>query len=101
MNESPLTLAAKNIRAELHQHYPNVAFSVRSRRYSGGDSISVVWTAGPTANDIAVLTEKYQQGHFDGMIDSYVRDEDPQRQEFRRLRGSTKYVILQRRRAVQ
>lgn len=98
MSETPLTQAAKNIRAELKQRFPAASFSVRSSRYSGGDSIIVTWASGPTAAEVETLTRKYEQGYFDGMTDSYVFDEDPQHHEFHRLRGSTKYVMLQRRR---
>lgn len=97
--QSPLIQASKNIKAELSQRFPDAAFRVRSRRYSGGDSISVFWKGGPTSEQVGELTRKYEQGTFDGMTDSYVYDEDPQHQEFRRLRGSTKYVTLYRRRA--
>ncbi len=97
--ESPLTLAAKNIKAELSQAFPGVLFRVRSRRYAGGDSIGVVWTGGPTADQVSGLTRKYEQGTFNGNTDSYEFDEDPQHREFHRLRGSTKYVMPQRRRA--
>lgn len=93
-----LTLAAKSIRAELRTRYPGISFSVRSRRYAGGNSVSVVWADGPEVGVVYCLTRKYEEGSFDGTIDSYVYDEDPQHKEFHRLRGSTKYVMLQRRR---
>lgn len=96
-DESPLKLASKNIKAELSSRFPGVSFSVRSRLYSGGNSIGVIWAGGPTREDVETLVRKYEEGSFDGMTDSYVYDEDPQHQEFRRLRGSTKYVMLQRR----
>lgn len=99
MTESRLTLAAKNIRAELRQRYQGTKFSVRSRRYAGGDSISVAWIGGPDAAAIALLTQKYEQGTFNGNTDSYEYTEDPQRLEFHRLRGATKYVMLYRRAA--
>lgn len=90
-------LAARSIRAELNDKFPGVKFSVRSRSYSGGCSISVAWAGGPSKEDLYPLVDKYQQGSFDGMTDSYVFDEDPQHKQFRELRGSAKYVFLQRR----
>lgn len=98
MKEDALTLAATSIRTELRERHPDTVFSVRSRRYSGGDSVSVRWAKGPSAEEVGKITRKYEQGYFDGNTDSYVRDEDSQHLEFHRLRGSTKYVFLQRRR---
>lgn len=95
----PYVLAAKNIRAELKTRFPGVKFSIRSHSYANGDSVYVTWVGGPKEQEIYPLVEKYEQGSFDGMTDSYVHDEDPQHKEFHRLRGSTKYVVLQQRRA--
>jgi hypothetical protein len=63
--------AAKLIRAELKKAFPNVKFSVRSNNYAGGDSVYVNWTNGPTRDAVTEITDKYQYGHFDGMIDLY------------------------------
>lgn len=38
---------AKILRAELKAKYPGVKFSVRSKTYTGGASITVEWTDGP------------------------------------------------------
>lgn len=94
-----LILAAKSIRAELQGQFPVTEFRIRCRRYAGGNSVHVSWADGPKAAEVEALTRKYEEGYFDGNSDSYVYDEDPQHKEFHRLRGSTKYVMLQRRRA--
>lgn len=96
---STLLLAAKSIRAELKMKYPDVKFSVRSHSFANGNSVDVMWAGGPSSEEVRALTRKYEEGSFDGMTDSYERDEDPQHQEFHRLRGSAKYVTPHRRRA--
>jgi len=63
--------AAKLMRAELKKAFPSVKFSVRSSNYAGGDSVHVNWTNGPTRDAVTEITDKYQCGHFDGMIDLY------------------------------
>lgn len=97
MSES-LILAAKNIRAELKMKFPATKFSVRSRTYAGGNHVSIVWEDGPEAEAVQSITGKYEQGAFNGVTDSYEYDNDSQRKECRRIRGSAKYVMLQRRR---
>lgn len=62
-------LGAKNIRAELAREFPGVKFSVKSESYSGGSSINVHWTDGPTADEVKFFTDKYQECDFDGMED--------------------------------
>jgi len=64
--------AAKLIRSELKQAFPEIKFRVRSRNYAGGHSVDVAWTNGPVTESVKEITGKYQQGHFDGMTDSYV-----------------------------
>ncbi len=79
---SPHAAAAKMIRGELKAAYPTVAFKVRSESYSGGDSVRVEWTDGPTDEQIDAIIGKYEYGRFDGTIDLYEytnkRDDIPQ-----------------------
>ncbi len=62
---------AQEIRRELAKAFRGVKFSVVARCYSGGNSVSVDWIDGPTRKEVAGITCKYQQGHFDGMSDCY------------------------------
>lgn len=64
--------AAKEIRAILKESFPRVKFSVRSESYSGGSSIDINYTDGPTTEKVYGLVKDYKQGHFDGMRDLYV-----------------------------
>jgi hypothetical protein len=66
-----LVAAAKNIRTELALAFPSTKFSVKSRRFSGGDSIDVSWTDGPTTSQVDPIINRYSAGSFDGMTDSY------------------------------
>jgi Large polyvalent protein associated domain 29 len=43
---------AKLIRAALKKTFLRVKFSVRSKTYSGGASVTVHWTDGPTAKQV-------------------------------------------------
>lgn len=71
MANTPHAEAAKMIRRELKQTFPGVKFTVRSKSYSGGSSVNVSWTDGPTQRDVEAVINKYQRGHFDGMYDMY------------------------------
>ena len=82
--------AAAAMRKELKLAFPQCSFRIRSKGYSGGDSVHIYWTDGPTTKEVEVIVKKYQYGHFDGMIDCYEysnkRADIPQ----------TKYVFTQR-----
>lgn len=60
---------AKLIRAALKCAFPATKFSVKSKTYSGGASINVDWTDGPTDKMVSAVTEQFSGGHFDGSID--------------------------------
>lgn len=87
-----LMVAAKNIRVELKRAFPKVKFSVTTSRYSGGDSLRVHWTDGPTRSSIWMIVDKYQAGNFDGMTDSYTYSSNG----FTRVFGDAKYVFADR-----
>lgn len=44
-------------------------FSVRSKTYSGGASIDVSWTDGPTTREVDKVAKLFAGATFDGMID--------------------------------
>lgn len=60
---------AKLVRGALKREFPGVKFSVRSSNYSGGASITVRWTDGPTTRAVDAVTNDYAGGRFDGQID--------------------------------
>lgn len=60
---------AKLIRAALKEAFPGVKFSVRSDVYSGGASIRVNYTNGPSASQVKGIAQAFQGGYFDGMTD--------------------------------
>ena len=66
-----LVAAAKNIRIELSRAFPDVRFSVRSDRFSGGDAIRISWVDGPTTAQVDAIAKRYEAGTFDGMTDTY------------------------------
>jgi len=60
---------AKIIRKVLKEAFPGVKFSVRTKKYSGGASININWTDGPTQWDVQDLVLPLSGGYFDGMTD--------------------------------
>ena len=60
---------AKLLRAALKKAFPGVKFSVRSSTYTGGASIRVGWTDGPSSKAVKDVADAYAGGRFDGMID--------------------------------
>lgn len=84
---------AANIRADLKHHFklkwPGVKFSVKT---SGYDSISVLWTDGPTEDKVNVVVRKYKNGAFDAMQDMFEYDESP----FNAVFGGVKYTHANR-----
>lgn len=66
---------AKIIRKALKSAFPGIKFSVRSQTYSGGASIDVNWTDGPSQKTVDRVVKLYQAAGFDGMEDyKYSRD---------------------------
>lgn len=60
---------AKLVRSTLKEKFPATRFSVRSKEYSGGASITVRWTDGPTAKRVDEEIDRFSGSDFDGMID--------------------------------
>ncbi len=61
---------AKLVRRALKAAFPGTAFSVRISRYSGGSSVTVDWTDGPTETAVRQLTDVYSGVGFESMTDS-------------------------------
>lgn len=80
---------AENLRRQLTATFPGVKFRCRSESYSGGDSIDVTWTDGPTVEQVRKFSDRYAEGRFDGMADIYEDDRDNPWPE---LFGGAKYV---------
>lgn len=91
-NQNRLTTAAKNIRKELASAFPGVKFTIRTKRFSGGDDLNVDWTDGPTSAKVKAITDKYSGGDFDGMTDSYTHSRSAWIDVF----GQSKYVFENR-----
>ncbi len=73
---------AKEIRKELKTAFPTVKFRIRSDNFSMGNSVNISWNLGSRTEEVNKVVNKYQYGHFDGMIDLYeqsnMRDDIPQ-----------------------
>ena len=71
MTTSYLTCAetAKLVRQALKEAFPDVRFSVKSKTYIGGASITVRWADGPNAKQVDAVTGCFEGSYFDGSID--------------------------------
>lgn len=87
-----LQAAAKNIRIELKSAFPKVKFSVKSSRFSMGDSIDVSWIDGPISEQVEAIISRYQAGSFNGMEDIYEHSRSAWKDAF----GDAKYVHARR-----
>jgi hypothetical protein len=92
LGNDDLNTAAKNIRIELKAAFPAVKFSVKSKRFSGGDDINVSWIDGPTTRQVDAIIQRYREGTFDGMTDCYEYERSAWTYAF----GSSKYLFAYR-----
>ena len=83
--------ATKNLRIELKREFPAVKFSVTTRRGTG--SINIDWTDGPTIEQVKKISDKYQEGNFNGMEDIY---EYNHAQVWTEIFGGARYVFENR-----
>lgn len=90
-----LTDTANMIRADLKAAYPDVKFSVRTRRFANGTAADITWVDGPTTIQVGHLVGKYEASTFDAMIDlsspRYATDENGEQ-----IMYGTKYVQWRR-----
>lgn len=63
------TEVAKIVRSALRESFPGVKFSVRTDKYSGGSSLRVSWTDGPTERQVRGVVGHFRGATFDGMTD--------------------------------
>lgn len=67
--------AAKQIRTILKKEFPGVKFEVTTSKYSGGNSVTVLYDDVKTkSEDVRKKIKHFQYGTFDGMDDSYKND---------------------------
>jgi hypothetical protein len=57
------------MRKALKEAFPGIKFSVKSKVYSGGASITASWQDGPNGNQVEAVTSCFSGASFDGMID--------------------------------
>ena len=64
-----LAQVSRMLKTRLQREFPGVRFSVRSESYSGGSSIDIHWSDGPTTKQVEAISDAYKSRGFDGMID--------------------------------
>lgn len=87
-----LITASRNLRAQLKARWPGVKFTITTKRYSGGNSLSVRWIDGPAVSLVDAIADRYQAGHFDGQSDCYDYSDSAWTRAF----GEAKYVFTAR-----
>ncbi len=65
-----LTETASLIRKALKESFPDTKFSVTTKRYTGGSSISIFYANGPLTKDVTAIARLFEGAGFDGMTDS-------------------------------
>lgn len=63
------TDTAKMVRDALRRNFPRIKFSTRSKSYSGGSSITVSWSNGPSSQHVDAVIGRFAGASFDGMRD--------------------------------
>lgn len=66
------TETAELLRKALKEAFPKVKFGVRSKRYSGGASISVRWTDGPRTARVQAITDRFEGAAMDASTDCKI-----------------------------
>lgn len=87
-----LIAAAQNLRAQLKARWPGVKFTVTTKRYTGGSSLSVRWIDGPAVSLVDAIADRYQADRFDGQTDCYDYSDSAWTRAF----GEAKYVFTSR-----
>lgn len=88
--------ASKNCKAELRAKFPGVKFSVRAEYFSGGSSMNISWSMGPTTKEVDAIVGKYKAGSFDGSTDYYDYDHSAESEAVKEVLGQHKYVSTSR-----
>jgi len=72
MQYQTLAQTSKQVRAALKAEFKGVKFSVSSKSYSGGSSMSVSWVDGPTFDQVRGFCEQFEGAYFDASQDLKV-----------------------------
>jgi hypothetical protein len=69
-----------DVRKVLKEKFPKTKFGVRSKTYTGGGSVTIEWTDGPSTKSVDEAVSHLNGRHFDGMDDStsYTRTKETQ-----------------------
>ena len=66
-DNSSHALTSSNIKKHLKKQYPGHKFSVKSQSYSGGSSVNVSWTDGPSYTEVDEFVDRFQ---YNGVMDN-------------------------------
>lgn len=96
-----IAAVAKLVRGTLKHHFGKFPFSIKSKRYSGGSSITVYWADGPTASRVNALIGHFCGADFDSMTDLKTYHDTETRISpdgtIRHIRYGNDYIFTQRR----
>lgn len=89
--------AAKNLKTELSQKWPDVRWSVTSESYSMGNAVRIGWTDGPTRDQVREISYKYQYGRYDHRQDMATSDNSAEGKAVEIVLGRASHVSESRR----
>ncbi len=89
-----VTDTAKLVRKALKANWPTTKFSVISKSYSMGASITIFWTDGPTDKAVEEKVKCFEGASFDGMID--LKSYHDSILDGRKVQFDADYVFTQR-----
>lgn len=75
--KTKVATVAQMIRKKLKSTFPKIKFSVTSENYSGGNAINISYTDRLNPSEIEKITNKYLDGRFESMDDSYEYRSNP------------------------
>lgn len=84
--------ASANLKKELTKAFPGIKFSVRSDH----NSIRIGWIDGPTSKQVEAVSNKYEDGRFDGMTDCHEYDHSAYGEAVDLVLGRATYVFPSR-----
>jgi len=87
---------AANMRTELKAKYPGVKFEIKSKSYSGGNSVTVRYTDGPAFAKVEAIVNRYESGSFNGLDDSYDYDHSAIGEAFDAVFGRVRHTFVER-----
>ena len=70
--KTTVSICAKCIRELLKTKFTNINFQIKSSNTIEGSAVNLIWTDGPTYNEVEQIIAKYRLGEFDRNKNIYI-----------------------------